>query len=109
MTELLGYTHDELVGKELWEIGLLKDEQASQVAFRVLQEKGYIRYEDLPLETRDGKHWEVEFVSNVYRENGNQVIQCNIRDITERKAAGSIKYARFMRADRLGDRLFVEH
>src|SRR6187402_3327676 len=32
MTELLGYPHQELVGKELWEIGLLKDEKASRVA-----------------------------------------------------------------------------
>jgi light-regulated signal transduction histidine kinase (bacteriophytochrome) len=29
----------------------------------------------------------VEFVSNVYMENGHQVIQCNIRDITVRKQA----------------------
>jgi hypothetical protein len=29
----------------------------------------------------------VEFVSNVYAEDGQPVIQCNIRDITERKYA----------------------
>ncbi len=33
MTELLGYAREELLGKELWEIGLLKDEKASQAAF----------------------------------------------------------------------------
>jgi PAS domain-containing protein len=33
MTELLGYPYKELVGKELWEIGLLKDEKASQSGF----------------------------------------------------------------------------
>ena len=37
MSQLLGYRHEELLGKELWEIGLLKDEQASQAAFRELQ------------------------------------------------------------------------
>ena len=47
----------------------------------------YIRYEDLPLETRDGQRIEVEFVSNVYRINGGKVIQCNVRDITERYQA----------------------
>src|ERR1700735_4050977 len=52
MSELLGYPHEELLGKELWEIGLLKDEEASQAAFRELQEKQYIRYEDLPLQTK---------------------------------------------------------
>ncbi len=87
MTELLGYPRAELLGKELWEIGLFSDKDASQQAFRELQVKGYLRYEDLPLQTTDGKLREVEFVSNVYEENGNQVIQCNIRDISERKRA----------------------
>ena len=86
MVELLGYSRDELVGKELWEIGLVKDEKASIAAFRALQETGYIRYEDLPLETKDGKQREVEFISTCYEENGHQVIQCDIRDITDRKA-----------------------
>jgi PAS domain S-box-containing protein len=85
MSELLGYRHKELLGKELWEIGLLKDEKASQAAFRELQKKHFIRYEDLPLQSKDGQHREVEFVSNLYQENGHKVIQCNIRDITQRK------------------------
>jgi PAS domain S-box-containing protein len=85
IAQLLGYSRGQLFGKELWEIGLLKDEQASQDAFRELQERGFICYEDLPLETKDGTKREVEFVSNLYKENGHTVIQCNIRDITERK------------------------
>jgi diguanylate cyclase (GGDEF)-like protein/PAS domain S-box-containing protein len=87
MVELLGFSPAELLGKELWEIGLLKDVQASQDAFRELEQKGYIRYENLPLQTKEGKRREVEFVSNVYAEDGHQVIQCNIRDITARKRA----------------------
>jgi PAS domain S-box-containing protein len=87
MTELLGYPHKELLGKELWEIGLLKDEKASQAAFRELRKKHFIRYEDLPLQTKKGERHEVEFVSNLYDEDGRKVIQCNIRDITERKRA----------------------
>src|ERR1043166_5654184 len=85
MTELLGYSHKELLGKELWQIGLLKDEKASQAAFRELQRKHFIRYENLPLQNKGGQHHEVEFVSNIYEEDGRKVIQCNIRDITERK------------------------
>ncbi|HEX2852544.1 MAG TPA: chemotaxis protein CheB [Opitutaceae bacterium] len=85
ISQLLGYARNELVGRELWEIGLLKDEQASLAAFRALQKDGFIRYEDLPLETKQGKKREVEFVSNLYDEAGTKVIQCNIRDITERK------------------------
>jgi two-component system, chemotaxis family, CheB/CheR fusion protein len=85
MTELLGYARAEVVGKELFEIGLLKDEQPYQAAFRELREKSYIHYEDLPLETKAGQRREVEMVANLYQEDGDEVIQCNIRDITERK------------------------
>jgi PAS domain S-box-containing protein len=85
MTDLIGYTHDQLLGKELWEIGVFKDIENSRLAFRQLQRDGVIRYENLPLETKDGALREVEFVSNLYKENGRLVIQCNIHDITDRK------------------------
>jgi len=87
MSELLGYPNNELLGKELWEIGLLKDEKASQAAFCELKKKHFIRYENLPLQNKTGRRHEVEFVSNLYEEDGRKVIQCNIRDITERKQA----------------------
>ena len=91
MVELLGYSRDEFLGKELWEIGLLKDEEFSKAAFRELEELGYIRYDDLPLETKGGARREIEFVSNVYTEGDRQVVQCNIRDISERKrSAGKL-------------------
>jgi PAS domain S-box-containing protein len=84
MTEMLGYTHEEFLGKELWEIGLFEDKQSSQAAYQELQQKGYIRYDQLPLETKNGDRAEVEFVSNVYQVDGRQVAQCNIRDISDR-------------------------
>jgi PAS domain S-box-containing protein len=87
IVDMLGYTHEELMGKELWEICLFEDRQANRAAMRRLQEQGYIRYEDLPLETSDGQCRDVEFVSNVYSVQGHPVIQCNIRDITDRKRA----------------------
>ena len=87
LIEMLGYTHNEFVGKKLWEIGLFKDIPASRSAFSELQTKGVIRYEDMPLETKDGRQINVEFVSNVYPVDGTQVVQCNIRDITERVRA----------------------
>jgi len=87
MTKLLGYSQAQLVGRELFEIGLLKDEAASQEMFEKLKKKREVRYEDLPLEAKDGRHQEVEVVANLYSENGHAVIQCNIRDITERKKA----------------------
>jgi PAS domain S-box-containing protein len=87
LQDLPGYSHDELLGKRLWEIGPFRDIAASRDAFSKLQKKKYIRYDNLPLETKGRRHRHVEFVSNVYRENGTRVIQCNIRDITVRHQA----------------------
>ncbi len=87
LEDLLGYSHTELIGKALWEIGPVKDIAASQEAMRQLQKKEYVRYENLPLETKAGQHIQVEFVSNVYRVDDERVIQCNVRDITARKTA----------------------
>ena len=87
LTELLGFSHTELLGRKLWEIGPLKDALLSKVSFGELQSENHIRYEHLPLETRDGRQIAVEFISGVYLVNHQKVIQCNIRDITARKRA----------------------
>jgi PAS domain S-box-containing protein len=87
ITDLLEYPHGALLGKELFEIGLLKDEAASQAAFAELKKKGFIRYENLPLKTKSGQRRDVEFVSNLYQEGETKVIQCNIRDVTQRRQA----------------------
>jgi PAS domain S-box-containing protein len=87
LVEMLGYSHEDFLGKKLWEIGALGDIEASKAAFAELQNKGYVRYKDLPLETKDGRPMDVEFVSNVYLVNHKKVIQCNIRNVTERKRA----------------------
>jgi PAS domain S-box-containing protein len=87
LIDLLGYTREEMLGKKLWEIGLFRDIDASKSAFESLQVGGYIRYEDLPLESKSGEPMDVEFVSNAYLVDGQTVIQCNIRDVTERMRA----------------------
>ena len=87
LIKMLGYSREELVEKKLWEVGAFKDLEASQQAFEALQKNEYIRYEDLPLKAKSGRLVDVEFVSNVYLVGEEKVIQCNIRDITERKQA----------------------
>lgn len=85
LMSLLGFSHDEMVGKTVGELSPFRDIESNQIMLERLQENGYVRYEDLPLETRDGRKMAVEFVSNVYQAGDHNVIQCNIRDITERK------------------------
>jgi PAS domain S-box-containing protein len=84
MTDLLGYSHDEFLGKELWQIGFFEDKPASKDMYRQLQETGYVRYDHLPLQTRAGNTAQVEFISNVYQVGEQTVAQCNVRDISER-------------------------
>ena len=87
LIKMLGYSREEFVEKKLWEVGAFRDIKASQEAFEALQKNEYIRYDDLPLKTKTGRLVDVEFVSNVYLVDGARVIQCNIRDVTERKQA----------------------
>ena len=84
---LLGFSRSEMVGKTVGQLSPFKDIVSNQAMLERLQKDGYVRYEDLPLETRDGRKIAVEFVSNVYQAGDKKVIQCNIRDITERKHA----------------------
>lgn len=93
LIELLGFSHEQFLGKKIWELGFFKDIFANQAKFLELQQKKYIRYEDLPLETAEGRRINVEFVSNVYEADHHKVIQCNIRDITERKQVEKIRYS----------------
>ena len=85
LINMLGYSREEFIERKLWEVGAFKDVKASKDAFRILRKKKYIRYKDLPLLAKNGRIFPVEFVSNVYKEGSENVIQCNIRDITERK------------------------
>jgi len=87
LIEMLGYTHDEFLGKKLWELGPFADTANSKEMFVELQTNGYVRYENLPLKTKAGALLEVEFVSNSYDSEGITVIQCNIRDISDRVRA----------------------
>ncbi|MBN8450342.1 MAG: PAS domain S-box protein [Candidatus Accumulibacter sp.] len=87
ITELLGYSLDDVREKYIWDLGFFRNIAANKDKFLELQQQDYVRYDDLPLETAQGKKIHVEFVSNVYLVDHNRVIQCNIRDISERKAA----------------------
>jgi len=87
LIQMLGYSREEFVAKKLWEVGAFRDVEASRSSFLALQQDQFIRYDDLPLRTKSGRLIQVEFVSNVYLVGSEKVIQCNIRDISDRKRA----------------------
>ena len=80
LISILGYSKKEFIEKAIWEIGFFKDLVANQEKFLELKQEEIIRYDKLPLETASGKTIRVEFISNVYLENNQKVIQCSIRE-----------------------------
>ena len=87
LIEALSFSREQFLGKKIWDLEFFKDIVGNKARFAELQRNEYVRYEDKPLETADGRRIDVEFVSNVYRVNGHRVMQCNIRDITARRLA----------------------
>jgi PAS domain S-box-containing protein/putative nucleotidyltransferase with HDIG domain len=87
IVQLIGFTKEELVGKKLWEIGLIADKEKALAAHRSILEHGYVRYEDIDLVTKNGVGLPTEFICNSYLVGEKTVIQCNIRDISARKKA----------------------
>ncbi len=107
LLQLLGYAYDAICGQYIWELGVFKDIAASREAFKTLQHNEYIRYDDLPLETLDGRPIAVEFVSNVYVVDYSKVIQCNIRDITGRKKADAERKRLMAAIEQVGDAIVM--
>jgi PAS domain S-box-containing protein/putative nucleotidyltransferase with HDIG domain len=87
LIELLGYAKDEFAGKKLQETSAFEEVAAGQLAFEELQKTEYLRSEDLPLRTKEGRIIHVELVSNTYRVGNEKVIQIDIHDTTANKLA----------------------
>jgi PAS domain S-box-containing protein len=105
MQVLLGYSLEQFVGKKLWEIGPFKGVEASKTAFAELQVKDSVRYESLSLERKDGRRVEAEFISKAYVAAQRRLIQCNIRDITERRSLEKLAEERIVELARSNSEL----
>jgi PAS domain S-box-containing protein len=81
--KLLGYSHEELLKKKLWGIGVVKDNKDFQEMVLRLEKDGVIHYEDTPIKTKK----DLSINAEVFLVDKAKVIQCNLRDITERKEA----------------------
>ncbi|MHB8129592.1 MAG: PAS domain S-box protein [Mobilitalea sp.] len=87
LLELLDCSKDQIMLMTAWEIGLFKHMIPTRDSFLELLQKGYTHYENISLTTSFGEQITVEFVSNIYFVDKQKVMQCNIRDITDRKKA----------------------
>lgn len=82
---LLGQSKEQLLGKQLWQIGLFPNRETCQAMMQTLREQGSLRCDNLAFRTANQRTIEIEFLGNLYMVGRSHVIQCNIRDITERK------------------------
>lgn len=81
--KLLGYTEKESLGNKLQDIGVSLDLDDFQTTMQNLNKTGIINYRNVKVETKSGKHIDTE----IYLVDRAKLVQCNIRDITERKLA----------------------
>jgi PAS domain S-box-containing protein len=84
-SELFGRPCEKLVGQELWELGVFKNAEANQSFLRRMEERSRSRYDSLSLPRSGADPIELEFISNAYVTETGTVIQCNFRDISERR------------------------
>ena len=79
--ELLGYSLEELQKQKIWKFGFLKDAGQFQATVRGLKELGFVNLDDTTVKAKDGRH----IPADVYFVDKTHLVQCNIRDISERK------------------------
>jgi diguanylate cyclase (GGDEF)-like protein/PAS domain S-box-containing protein len=80
---LLGFTSSDIVGQPLWNAAGFRNAAASKHRFRELWYENEVRYDGLPLETKQGDIRRVEFISTLYLVDGHPFVQCHIRDVTQ--------------------------
>lgn len=85
LVNLLGYPESYFVGKKLWTLGAFKETAAWQVELSALMNQESPLHKTVHLRRKDGQVLAVEFTCSAFQVDQRDVIQCNIRDITERE------------------------
>jgi PAS domain S-box-containing protein len=105
--ELLGYSGEELLKNKLWDIGVTRSYEDFKNMVSGLEIDGVIQYKGISVKTQKG----MSVTSDVFLVDKAKDIQCNIRDITERKERedlinkGKENYKTFF--DSANDAIFV--
>jgi PAS domain S-box-containing protein len=79
--KMLGYTNNDCIGNILQDIGILLDKGDFQTTIQNLNKRGILNYDDVSVITKFGQHIDTD----IYLVDRARLVQCNIRDITERK------------------------
>jgi PAS domain S-box-containing protein len=91
VTDLLGMPHEEIVGREVKDLGVFGSPREYRAALQALDEKGEMRFDDVRLEDRHGRSHRVEVTARIHHEDLRAVVQWNLRDVTERRRAEEVR------------------
>jgi PAS domain S-box-containing protein len=83
ITKMLGYTKEECIGKKLKDIGFSLVVDDIKMILQELDKNSIIYYDDVPIRTKAGQ----TFYADIYMVDRARLVQCNIRNISERKQA----------------------
>ena len=78
--KMLGYTKKEIIGNKLQDIGVSLDMGDFQTTIQNLNRIGIINYSNVPVTTKSGQ----QIYTDIYLVDRAILVQCSIRDITER-------------------------
>lgn len=81
ITEMLGYSNEEFIGRGLKDIGFGDNIGTFQEVIQTLNKDGIIHYNDVPIQKKTGQVVDTD----IYMVNKASLVQCNIRNISERK------------------------
>ncbi|MEO6717543.1 MAG: EAL domain-containing protein, partial [Novosphingobium sp.] len=84
---MLGYKRSELLGRKMGELSPFETIPACKATITELKQLEYIKYDDWTLLTRDGSSIDVEVIGSLYKADDRDVVQCNFRNISDRKQA----------------------
>jgi PAS domain S-box-containing protein len=85
LATLIGSSREEIQSKDLADIGLFPDKLVLNPLLEKLDKEGLVRFEHLLPSKAQGHARVLEFVCNKYKDGGQAVIQCNVRDISDRR------------------------
>ncbi len=79
--KMLGYSKEECIGKNLQDIGVSVDMSDFPTLMQALDKSGIINYKDVTVKNKSGQYIDTD----IYMVDRARLVQCNIRDVTERK------------------------
>jgi PAS domain S-box-containing protein len=83
LASLMGASQESFLGRKLGDLEFLETILSQRAGMPESMRSKYVRYRDLPLDTFDGRKIYIEFISKTYQVDHREILQINIREITE--------------------------